>query len=165
MSIGLIIILIIAVALVLGPVMMLRPNPAQKNKEDLRTRARTRGVHFSMRNLPRQPDEQEQPAAIPVYFLPPTKTQTSTSWMLVRTNYQHDINFLGWWAWQGQPRAIGAEIDVLTAQLPVLPQSVRAVSAGGGGVCVYWEEKGGEPVLQQILQLIDSLKLVAADNT
>jgi hypothetical protein len=164
MSIGLVIAVIVAVALVVGPVTMMRPNPAQKNKENMRTMARKRGAHFSMRNLPRQADEQEQPIAIPVYFLPPEASQLSPSWMLVRTNYEHEINLLGWWAWSGEPRATSAELSVLEAQLLALPESVKAVSSGNGGICVYWEEKGGEPVLQQILALLESLKAAASQR-
>jgi hypothetical protein len=162
MHIGLIIILIIALALVVGPVMMMRPNPAQKNKENLRSIARAKGVHYSMRNIPRQADEQEQRLPLPVYFFPPTKTQTATGWMLVRANYEHDINFLGWWAWQGERRATAAEVEVLKACLPTLPESIHAVSAGGEGVCVYWEEKGGERILQRVLSLLESLKHAVA---
>jgi len=164
MNLALIVILIVAAALVMGPVMMMRPNLAQKNKENMRSQARAKGVHFSMRNIPRQPDEAEQPTAVPVYFLPPTKTQNTTGWMLVRTNYQHEINFLGWWAWQNEQRATTAELEVLKAQLPALPDSIRALSAGGEGVCIYWTEKGGEPVLQQVLVLLESLKLSVAGN-
>lgn len=164
MNIGLIIIVIVTASLIIGPIMMLRPNTAQKNRENLRTIARSRGVHFSMRNIPRQPDEIEQPAAMPVYFIPPAKTQASTGWMLVRTHYQHDIHFLGWWAWQGEARATSSEIAVLNAQLPNLPESVRAISAAGDGACVYWSEQGGEPVLQQVLHLLESLKLAAEDE-
>lgn len=164
MSIGLVIVVIVAVALVLGPVMMMRPNPAQKNKENMRSLARARGVHFSMRNIPRQADEQEQPAAIPVYFFPPEKSQLLPSWMLVRTNYEHEINLLGWWAWRGESRATETELSVLSVELKGLPESVKAVSSGNGGICVYWEEKGGEPALQQVLGLLESLKKAAASQ-
>lgn len=164
MSVGLVIVVIVAAALVLGPVMMLRPNPAQKNKENLRSSARARGIHFSMRNLPRQADEQTQPAAIPVYFFPPEKSQLAPSWTIVRTNYEHEINLLGWWAWQGEPRATNAELAVLDAQLQSLPESIKGVSSGSGGIYVYWEEKGGEPVLQQIIRLLESLKEAAANQ-
>ena len=158
MSIALIVILIITASLVLGPVMMLRPNPDQKNKENLRLLARASGVHYSMRNIPQQADEQTAPEPSPVYFSPPSETQSTPSWMLVRTGYEHEIHFLGWWAWQGEARATAAELAVLRVHLQALPGSVRAISAGGNGVCVYWAEKGGEPVLQQILELIAALK-------
>lgn len=164
MSIGLIIIVIVAVSLILGPVMMLRPNPAQKNKEHMRSLARAQGVHYSMRNLPQQADEHSKPSPIPVYFIPPGKTRASQGWMLIRTNYQHDINFLGWWAWHGEARASDAVQAVLRNQLNNLPESVRALSAGGDGVTVYWEEKGGEAVLVQILDLLKALREAAANQ-
>jgi hypothetical protein len=161
MSITLIIILIVTVSLILGPLAMMRPDSVQKNKENLRMLARASGVHYSIRNLPKQADEQEAPDPSPVYFAPPAETQNSASWMLVRTGYEHEVNFLGWWTWQGEIRATDAELAVLKNHLQALPDSVRAISAGGKGVCVYWGEKGGEPVLQQILNLISALKEVA----
>ena len=161
MSIALIIILIVTVSLILGPLAMMRPDPVQKNKENLRMLARASGVHYSIRNLPRQADEQDAPEPSPVYFTPPSETQNTASWMLVRTGYEHEIHFLGWWAWQGEVRATSAELTVLKEHLQALPDSARAISAGGKGVCVYWGEKGGEPALQQILNLINALKQAA----
>jgi hypothetical protein len=161
MSITLIVILIVTVSLILGPLAMMRPDPVQKQKENLRLMARQHGVHYSIRNLPKQADEQQAPDPSPVYFSPPNETQNSPSWMLVRTSYAHDVNFLQWWAWQGEARASSAELAVLNQHLPALPDSIRALSAGGKGVCVYWNEKGGEPTLKQILGLIDALKQAA----
>ncbi len=161
MSIALIIILILTVSLILGPLAMMRPDPVQKNKEKMRMLARASGVHYSIRNLPKQADEQAAPEPSPVYFTPPSETQNVSGWMLVRTSYEHEINFLGWWAWQGEARATSAELAVLNNHLRALPESVRAISAGGKGVSVYWSEKGGEPVLQQLLNLISALKQAA----
>jgi hypothetical protein len=159
MSIGLIIIIIVAVGLVLGPIMMMRPNPAQKKRESMRLLARAEGVHYSMRNLPQQADEREKPAPIAVYFLAPTEANSATdNWMALRTRYEHDIHFLGWWAWRDGKRPSVAEEAILRDYLRGLPESVKAVSAGTEGISVYWEEKGGEPVLRQILDLLKSLR-------
>jgi len=160
MSVGLIIALIVAVALVLGPIMMMRPNPAQKRLEAMRLLARAEGVQYSIRNLPRQADEADKPAPVAVYFLPPTNAH-SPSWMLMRTRYQHDIHFLGWWAWRNEGRPNNAEQAVLREQLDTLPESVRAVSAGTEGISVYWDETGGEAVLKQILNLLKTLQAAA----
>jgi hypothetical protein len=164
MSIGLVIALIVAVALVLGPVMMMRPNPAQKKKEAMRLLARSEGVHYSVRNLPQQADELEKPAPVPVYFLPPADANSSVSWMLIRTLYQHDIHFLGRWAWRGNVRPGDAELAVLHEHLGVLPESVRAVSAGAEGITVYWDETGGEVVLQKILNLLKALRAASTPH-
>lgn len=162
MNITLIIVLVIAFALVLGPIAMMRPNPRQKNKERIRLLARSKGVHYAVRNIPRQADEQENPAPVPVYFFPPPQPTVETSWMLVRANYQHDINLLGWWAWQGGGRASSAELAVLKVHLPALPESVRALSTGREGICVYWNEQGGDEAFQQVLDLLEALKAAAS---
>lgn len=161
MNIGLIVIILIVIALIVGPVRMMQPSPAQKQRENLRLAARARGVHFAMRNLPQQADEQSAPGLIPVYFLPPTKNLTEKGWMLLRANYAHDIHFLGAWAWRTDTRPSQAELDLLSARLPSMPESVRALSAGSEGICVFWPEVGGEAALTQIIQLLEDLKAAA----
>lgn len=163
MNITLIIIVILAFALIVGPIRMMQPSKAQKNKEKMRLDARAHGVHYSLRNIPRQPDQQEAPIGMSVYFLPPVNANTN-SWMLVRASYQHEINFLGWWTWQSERRPTTAELEVLTAQLPTLPDSVSAVSAGNEGICVFWNETGGEAVLAQVIKLLESLKLAVSED-
>lgn len=158
MNIGVIILVILVVALILGPIRMMQPSPAQKKREKLRLAARARGVHFALRNIPQQADEQSPPGPIPVYFLAPGKNQTDKGWMLVRANYEHDIHFLGWWVWQNRIRPTDAEVEALKTYLPGMPASVRALSAGNEGICVFWEEQGGESVLEQIIQLLEALK-------
>src|SRR6188768_2123725 len=130
MSVGFIVLIIVVLILIIGPVMMLRPDPTQKNKEALRLQARAKGIHFSMRNLPQQATEQEKPAPVPVYFFAPVKPQFTNDWLLLRASYEHDIHFLGVWAWQNDIQATVAEQAILKQYLPQLPDSVRAVSAG-----------------------------------
>ena len=158
MSIGFFIIIIVVVSLVVGPMLMLRPNPAQERKEKLRLLARQKGVSFSMRNLPQQAADDEAPPPMAVYFFPPAKQDRANDWLLLRTSYQHDIHFLGWWAWTAGNKASDAEQTVLEKYLPQLPVSVHAVSAGSQGVCVYWDERGDEVALENIIGLLEELR-------
>lgn len=152
------VIMLVVIALVVGPIMMMRPDPVQKNKENMRAIAFKKGIRFSVKNLPQQLTETEKPEPTSVYYFPPDKHDQDEDWLLLRTSYQHDIHFLGSWAWQGDVRATNAEQDVLKKYLPSLPDTVRAVSVGRQGVCVYWYEKGGEVVLEQIIALLENLK-------
>ena len=157
MKIGLIIAAVVAVSLVIGPVMMLRPNPQQKRKESLRASARAKGLHFSIRNLPQQADQMEKPDAMPVYFFAPKKQGEAPNWMLLRTHYHHEMHFLGWWAWHGDLRATDAELAILQAKLAQLPAGVAAVSGGAQGVHVYWDEKGDAADLDNIMAFLAEL--------
>ncbi|HWV16682.1 MAG TPA: hypothetical protein VN030_14725 [Cellvibrio sp.] len=150
-------VMIVVIALVVGPILMMRPSPAQRNKEQLRSLAAAKGISFSIKNLPQQAGELEAPAPIPVYFYPPA-SDSETDWLLLRANYPHEIHFLQRWAWQGDVRASQGEQQLLERQLPLLHESVMAVSAGSKGICVFWREKGGEPALEQIMSLLEALK-------
>jgi hypothetical protein len=155
-----VIIMVVVVALVVGPVMMMRPSPAQKNKERLRAIAFAKGIRISVRNLPQQATESEKPAPVPVYFFAPTVHHLDDDWFLLRTSHAHDLHFLGWWEWHDKLRATEDEQAVLKQYLPLLPESVRAVSMGSKGVCVYWQEQGGDEVLQKVIRLLEALNLL-----
>jgi hypothetical protein len=159
MNIGLIVLGVVTVSLVVGPMMMLRPNLAQQGRERLRSLALARGVHISRRNLPQQADQIEKPEPISVYFCAPSKTQYAQNWLLLRTHYQHDLHVLGWWSWQTQEQASGVELALLQQYLPLLPDSIRAVGGGDQGAAVYWTEVGGEGVLEQVIQLLEQLNM------
>jgi len=154
----LVIILLVVIGFILGPMMMLRPNPAQKRRERWRAQARAQGVHFSMRKLPQQADETETPEAIPVYFVAPKNPAPGDNWLLLRTNYQHDVHLLGWWAWQGGARPGAAELAILEAELSKLPGSVKALGGGSQGTAVYWSETGTDEDLSQILGMLEKLR-------
>jgi hypothetical protein len=153
-----VLIIIVTASIVVGPLMMMRPNPAQKRKENLRSFARNKGIHFALRKLPKQADEMESPEPLAVYFLPPIKTQNTSNWLLMRAHYEHELHFLNSWAWQGAARPSINELDILKECLPSLPQSIKAISSGVDGICVYWDEKGDEVVLQQIIELLARLE-------
>jgi hypothetical protein len=158
MNMWFLIIMLLSMALVVGPMMMMRPDPIQKNKERMRAIAYAKGIRFSIKKLPQQASELEPPAPIAVYFFAPAKTSGDTDWLLIRAAYEHEIHFLGHWAWQKQGRATPEEQLILTQHLPLLPDAVRAVSAGSQGVCVYWSEKGGDAVLERVIALLEALK-------
>lgn len=155
MHIGFWIFVVVAISLVVGPLMMLRPDPVQKRKETWRAQARQRGIHFSMRNLPQQADQQEKPDAVSVYFFAPVDQKKD--WMLLRTDYEHGLHFLGWWMWVGDARASEEELLFLTANLPQLPNAVKGVSVGQQGVCLYWNERGDDAAFQQVISFLESL--------
>lgn len=158
-----VVITVMVIALIVGPIMMLRPNPAQKNKENMRSIASASGIRFTIKKLPKQAAEIENPEPVPVYFFAPSDTQISNDWLLLRATYPHEVLYLRGWEWQGEARATTAEQEVLKKHLPDLPEGVRAVSAGSQGVCVYWNEKGGEPVLEKVITLLQALKQLQVD--
>lgn len=158
MSIWFFIILIVACAMVLGPISMLRPNPAQQRKEQMRLHASKKGLRFSMRRLPALKTDMDQPTAMPVYYLPPQpKALETPEWILMRTKYAHEGNFYSEWDWQSAVRPIDSTCALLKTYLPQLPESVSAISHGGLGICVFWSEKEGMETLDLLIDMLKKL--------
>lgn len=166
MNLWFVVILIIAIAVVLGPISMLRPSPAQKRKEALRLNASHQGVRFSMRRVPALKTDLDQPPVVPVYFLPPSSSiQAAPDWMLVRTHYEHEGNFYKEWDWQNEVRP-GREIsELLLSYLPELPSSIPAIIQGRSGTCIFWSEQEGHEVLQLIIELLLKLDQLTLLNS
>lgn len=162
MNIWFFIILIITLAMVIGPVAMLRPSPAQKRREGLRLHATNQGLRFSMRRLPALKTDMDQAAAMPAYYLPPkAKPGANTKWILMRTSYAHEGNFYQEWDWQGDHRPVGAVMEVLKEYLPKLPLSVPAITHENLGTCVFWSEKEGLETLDLLIEMLKSLHQAA----
>lgn len=158
MNLWFFVLLVVTIALVLGPISMLRPNPAQKRKEQLRMQASAQGVRFGMRRLPARKTDMEQPPVLPVYFLPPPTTmQSMDDWVLMRTEYEHEGNFYKEWDWQGTARPIPQVSEQLTSILSTLPYSVPAIAQGKSGTCIFWRETEGEEVLIAVIAVLRNL--------
>lgn len=158
MNIWFFIIVIIAFAMVIGPISMLRPNPAQRRKEALRLHGSKLGLRFSMRQLPLLKTDMDQSPAMPVYYLPPKdKSRAVPEWILVRTSYEHEGNFYREWDWQSSVRPDANVCDLLKCYLPELPTSVPAISQGNLGTCVFWSEKEGVETLDLLIKMLNDI--------
>lgn len=158
MNIWFFIILIVAFAIIVGPISMLRPNPAQRRKEQLRSHASKAGVRFSMRQLPLLKTDMDQLPPMSVYYLPPKdKSCAIPEWILVRTSYEHEGNFYREWDWQSDVRPQADICNLLKRYLPQLPASIPAISQGNLGTCVFWSEKEGVETLDLIIKILNEI--------
>lgn len=157
MNIGFFIILILTIALILGPISMLRPSPQQKRKEQLRLYASKQGVRFGMRCLPALKTDTDKINPSPVYYLPPPDMRDVPEWILMRTHYIHEGNFYQEWDWQGDVRPNDATYDLLKTFVPQLPKSVQAISYGMLGMCVFWREQEEQETLDLLIDMLKQL--------
>ena len=159
MNIWFFVILLVAIALVIGPVSMLRPRPAQRRKEALRLHATKQGVRFGLRKQPKLKTDMEEPEPAPVYYLAPTsQILVKPGWILMRTSYEHDGNFYGAWDWHGEYRPNETIQELLRNHVPELPESVTLISQGEAGTCIFWAEKEDKDVLDRLITLLKMLQ-------
>jgi hypothetical protein len=155
-----ILVLILVIAIILAPIIALKPRGKQSRIEKMRLLARSKGVLYSLRRLPPLKTDSRQSDALPVYTLAPNeKISGIDEWILRRTQYAHDLNFFKEWDWANQHRPPESVQDFLLKRLVNLPASVAGISAGHNGVTVFWTEEGDE---QTLLELIDFLKHIQA---
>ena len=155
MTIVQILLVIMVISLIVGPIMAMRPNPDQKRKERIRMAARSMGLSFRITRLPKLSTETNEGETIACYFLQPTPAQLLRSeWMLRRTDYPHEANFYAEWDWTSSVKPCVEAQEYLRTQMISLPRDVKAISAGPSGTSVYWQEKGDEVVLADLLDLL-----------
>lgn len=143
MNFWVLVITLIAVAMALGPLLMLQPSRGDRRREAFRQRATELGLRVTLEAPPQQVTDMETPGHQPVYRLPVAAGEGSReAWILLRAAYRHDVHFLGEWRWHGPGRPSEGERHCLAQWLPELPPSVSAVGADRRGWYLFWEERG-----------------------
>lgn len=159
MTLSLALIMLVVLALILGPVTMLIPKPEQRAREQLRLRARQLGLHFTLRRLPAQKTDMEQRQPMECYSLAPTKQSGSViEWTLMRTSYAHEGNFYREWDWAGENKPNPDVMRLLERQVPHLPESVKALGVDRSGVHIFWTEKEGDGFLDSLVNLLREIQ-------
>ncbi|BFM20439.1 hypothetical protein [Gilvimarinus japonicus] len=150
-----IIIIVLVVAMVVGPVAMIQPNRGQRRREQLRGYAQRKGLSVRILPPPQLPTDAQAPGAMPVYSLVSDTPQT-TRWTLMRARYAHEGHLASWWLFVGQkpPEPLQRHIEGV---LEMLPKGVIGLRATGRQLDIFWGETGGEQEVDQLLKCLHYL--------
>ncbi|WP_020210397.1 hypothetical protein [Gilvimarinus chinensis] len=131
-----IIIIILVAAMVIGPVAMMRPSPAQKRREAIRAYAFKQGLGVTVRRPPQIPTDLDAPSLLPAYTI---KIKGGEGWALRRASYKHESHVAQHWHLvQG---ALSASSEAfLNARLPDLSARIVAITSATGELAVLWHE-------------------------
>lgn len=152
----------IVIAMVVGPVMMLRPTPGMNLLANMRTHASKLGMN--VRIPPRHEDGSPPKGAI--YSLPVSealrKRGDMEAWVLVKHSMTHEIHFFEQWDWQGKGRLAEKAQKSFALWVQTLPsESISQVECNVAGVGVLWNEKArgrtAEEAVDDIYALLKSL--------
>jgi len=145
------IIIFLAVAAVLGPLLAVWPSKRQQALASYRDAARQAGVAVSLREPdgipPRLQRVTDDPLVSYALRLPPRAAQRVVRDLYVRTPD-------GW-----ESRGSAAIPDAIAA----LPDSAEVVVIGWDDIRVYWSERGGNAALEAVLGCLFSLHPGATD--
>lgn len=146
MSWTVIIVILFALAMMVGPVLMLQPNAQHQRVAHLRALAIQKKLKVHLDTLH---DEE-----IAVYQIPWPSTLKlqygDVNWCLVKQKHPHEIHFEGRWEWRGRVTPMQPVIGYVQQHLAQLPESVQALAATPQGLSCYWNERGGVATLETI---------------
>jgi hypothetical protein len=151
------VIAIVAVLMMLGSVLWLKPSKAQLRQTKLRLLARQLGLDVRLCALPqsrRARVREERPEQGVVYRLPifERREPPPPNYLLCRENAAAP-----WLSEQGEPLPpmLQALIETATAELP---GDAVALELGPQGPAVYWHERGDENTLRRLHQTLVELR-------
>lgn len=158
---------VLALAMIVGPLMMLRPSPRQAQLIKLRGIAADRGLRVQMLDNPTARVESDaassKPEMVAAYGMQLQADADSPlgalRWMLARTAFSHGIHLGGVWDWSVKEKTAPIEEETLLAFLQNLPKSVLAVRQDGDAISILWSERvpQGETLEQAFETLYQSL--------
>ena len=82
----------------------------------------------------------------------------------MRMPFAHEGHFYGDWDWLGTHRPTPETQAFLREQVPSLPNSIKALGYGAAGVTVFWNEKEGDALLEQLVQLLKGIQAAETLN-
>ncbi len=152
----------VVIAMVVGPIMMLRPTPSMNMLANMRSHASKRGMSV---RIPRR-GEDGAPIKAAIYSLPISeplrKREGVEAWELKRCSISHDVHFHEHWNWEGKGRLPESAHSQFISWIQSLPHDgISLVECNLAGVGVLWDErsrgKSPEDAVDEIYTLIEAL--------
>lgn len=153
----------LALAMMIGPIMIMQPSQRQRRLARLRELALERGLKVRTLNMPQGAVRAGEPVTL--YCLPLSNQKPQKdAWLLVRQPFSHGAHFQQDWDWADDRQAPASWQDTLRKALPELPVSIIAIEAGAHSLGVAWLESAGEKSPEEaVAELSDWLRQLAAD--
>lgn len=161
------VLILLAIAMMLGPVLMMMPNSGQSRLASLREKAALMGLRVSMAKSAGadKPD-------IAVYTLPWQKPPQhslghSDSLVLLKQHFAHGLHFHQYWDYENRekpPKLNRHQCSLISDYLDQLPEEIRGLAITPEGVALYWTERlAGYNTDREKLEKIDGLLKSLAD--
>ncbi len=138
-----ILIVCMAIAMILGPIMLMQPTQQQRRSAARRQHALSLGLRVHLQPPPVKCGLGPEVKQVAMYCLPWKDSRMGRSqWVLVRTRFSHDLHFCGAWDWEVKADEKWQLSGLNADHLALLGDDILAVAAGPQGLCCYWRESG-----------------------
>lgn len=150
--------IIMAVSLIVGPIMMVRPSESQKKLALLRKLANEVGMSVSSAEV----SSDSSTRGLMRYVLMHKKTMSDLkTWALVKRPIDHELHFLGRWDWVTQQFWDTNELHLkrLREIIEQFPNDIVYVGVSELGVEVQWRERTKSGEEQNTIETLKSFLL------
>lgn len=153
MSIWAVVIIVITIAMVVGPVAMMRPSKRDQRLTDFRQVAAQKGIRVRLASLTLATGQQ----ALAVYSKISQKADESYApWLLIQQSFGHELHFSDHWDWDNTKAQAPANIQpALREYIATLDESIKGIEVTKHSVGLYWTEQ--RLSIEQIEALLDDL--------
>jgi len=153
-----VVIIVIVIAMMVGPICMMRPSGRDAREAKQRDKARELGLSVYLSKLPSESSIQHA-KTYAIYSLawPEKKLKNNDNvlkWTLEQKKYEHAIHFHGRWDWFGDRKAPEENYASLRDFLNDMPLGVAALASTQSGLGVYWDESLSEETPEQAVNII-----------
>lgn len=153
-----IILIALAVAMAIGPVMMMQPNSRERRLASLRLDAAQSGLYIRMADY----EYDGHTKSVTVYSHPISVPKNTPTWSLLRRSYDHGIHFHVKWEWQSTDKKISRQRDHdLRKFLDTLPDDVVGLEINETMAGIWWLEKSSSMTIKDLKQLLQQLAIIA----
>ena len=146
-----------AVALLLGPIMVLQPSSRQRQLAQLRQAALKRGISV------RLDSSNKKAPPIAVYSLAWPISVKTGPFYLKKQDVAHDLHLLDYWYWEGDGCAPDSWLPPLTAILRLLPEDIVGIECTKHSLGLFWLEKRNQTTLDAVEDLLKKSQAILLD--
>lgn len=160
MSIWAVIIIFIAIAMVVGPIALMRPSQRDQRLTALRQAAAQKGIRVRLASLTLATGQQ----ALALYSKISQKADESyTPWLLIQQSLEHDLHFSDHWDWADAKAQAPSHLQpALREYIESLDDSIKGIEVTKHSMGVYWKEQ--RLSIEQIDSLLDKLQMLLGDS-
>lgn len=138
-----IIIVVLVIAMSVGPIMMMQPSKSQQRLAKLRQSAASLGFKVGSSSL-----KTDDGVLCWFYWLPLPEESELNPLLCVKNNYEHGMHLAKYWSVRsGDAKTNKAELEQC---LSAMPAAVYAFELNENVIGVHWTETGGQALLEDI---------------
>lgn len=136
-----ILIIVFVIAMVVGPLMLMRPSPSVVRIAKLREQAQQLGLRIHLDKNPFSSNSFNNNSVLAVYSLCwEKKPQAPKEFSLFRKGFTHEIHFLNEWDWNKRDVLTATQTAKLKMLLESLDSNITGVVCTRSSVGLYWNE-------------------------